>query len=96
MSAAPATAPLEIAESQPAKIDGSWRVLLFNDQVHTFQEVILLLVLATGFDLKRCVEITEQAHVTGRAEVIRADEATAEKVAKVLIDGGLIAAVRPV
>jgi ATP-dependent Clp protease adapter protein ClpS len=68
--------------------------LLFNDQVHTFREVTALLAIATGFDLRRCLAITERVHIAGRAEVIQTDAASAERVAKVLRDGGLLAAVR--
>ena len=95
MSSSTIQVPREVSDASPAKEDDAWKVVLFNDQVHTFHEVILLLVLATGFDLKQCLRITEQVHVSGRAEVLRTDEATAEKVAKVLTDGGLLAAIRP-
>ena len=73
---------------------GAWRVLLYNDQVHTFSEVIALLVVATGFDLERCSAITLEVHVAGRAEVVRTGAAEAERIVGILCDGGLLAAMR--
>lgn len=76
--------------------DESWRVLLFNDRVHTFADVIALLALATGFSLEKCAQIALSAHTMGRTEVTRADQGRAEQIAGVLQGGGLLAAVRPV
>lgn len=76
--------------------DESWRVLLYNDQVHSFTDVVALLVIATGFSLEKCHQITLSAHTMGRAEVARADQTRAEEIAAVLTGGGLLAAVRRV
>lgn len=73
---------------------GPWRVLLFNDQVHSFDEVIALLAVATGLDLDRCIEITELVHTAGRAEVIRTTQEGAERILTVLHRGDLLAAMR--
>lgn len=45
------------------------RVILFNDEVHTFDEVIGQIIKATGCDLNRAEELTWEVHNTGRAVV---------------------------
>ncbi len=79
---------------QPIAEEGDWRVVLFNDQVHTFAEVITVLAAATGFDVERCSEITLEVHTAGRAMVTRTDAGQAEKMVRTLTRGGLLAAVR--
>ncbi|MEM6782978.1 MAG: ATP-dependent Clp protease adaptor ClpS [Bacteroidota bacterium] len=39
------------------RIDSPWRVILFNDEIHTFDEVIVQLVKATG-----CSEAQAEGH----------------------------------
>ena len=85
----------EFAELEWVNGDGSWRALLYNDQEHSFAEVITLLVMATGFDLRRCAKITLEAHTAGRAEVVRTGEDEATRIAESLRAGGLLAAARP-
>ena len=73
---------------------GPWRVVLFNDQVHTMHEVVMLLMTATGLSVERCVNVMMEAHVAGRAEVIRTSENRATRIVEILTQGGLIAAMR--
>jgi ATP-dependent Clp protease adaptor protein ClpS len=91
---------LTLTQSSPSAEEasgglGPWRVLLFNDQTHSFTEVILLLALATGYSLERCQRITMEAHLAGRAEVTRTDEGQATRIVGILRRGGLLAAMRP-
>jgi ATP-dependent Clp protease adapter protein ClpS len=44
-----------------------WNVILFNDEVHTFDEVILQVQKATGCSLARAEKITWTAHHEGQA-----------------------------
>lgn len=73
---------------------GLRRVLLFNDQANAHSHVVVLLILATGFDFEECPRITEEAHVAGRSEVTRTGEAEAAHIVEIPRAGGLIAAVR--
>ena len=45
------------------------RVLLFNDEVHTFDEVIGQNIKATGCDRSRAEALTWEVHHTGKAMV---------------------------
>jgi ATP-dependent Clp protease adaptor protein ClpS len=53
----------EIKIQEPAK------AILFNDEVHTFEEVIEQIMKATGCDLATAEELTWEVHNTGKAVV---------------------------
>ena len=46
-----------------------WSVILFNDDVHTFDEVILQVIKATRCSLSQAERYVWQAHMTGRSRV---------------------------
>jgi ATP-dependent Clp protease adapter protein ClpS len=66
--AAPDTETL-IAEDIDTRLDQPWRVILFNDDLHTFEEVIFQLVKATGCATERAEELAWQVHTHGKAAV---------------------------
>ena len=45
------------------------KVLLFNDEVHTFEEVIFQIMKATGCDQSRAEALTWEVHHTGKSMV---------------------------
>jgi ATP-dependent Clp protease adapter protein ClpS len=47
--------------------DEPWRVILFNDEVHTFREVISQLVKATGCTSQKAEDIAWKVHTEGKA-----------------------------
>ncbi|MBI1822709.1 MAG: ATP-dependent Clp protease adaptor ClpS [Nitrospirae bacterium] len=49
------------------RLDSPWNVILYNDDVHSFEEVILQVQKATGVTIERAIEITLEAHQKGRA-----------------------------
>lgn len=53
--------------SEEVRLQKPWNVLLFNDDVHSFDEVILQVQKATGCSLERAVQITWTAHTEGQA-----------------------------
>jgi ATP-dependent Clp protease adapter protein ClpS len=53
----------DVLTTEPAK------VILFNDQVHTFDEVIDQLIKATRCDLARAEALTWEVHTKGKAAV---------------------------
>ena len=59
-------------------------VILYNDDYHSFDDVIHQLQLATGFDVNRCVEITLEAHHEGRAIAFAGSQEECERVASIL------------
>ena len=66
----PAATPevdVDIAVATEERRDDPWRVILFNDDIHSFDEVILQLVKATGCTTMRAAEIAFRAHMQGKA-----------------------------
>ena len=49
--------------------DHPWRVILFNDEEHSFDEVIGQLVKALGCDHAHARRLAWSAHVNGKADV---------------------------
>ena len=66
------------------ELGNPWQVVLFNDEVHSFDEVILQIQKATGYSLERASEITFRVHNNGKAVVYIGDKEPCEKVAGVL------------
>jgi ATP-dependent Clp protease adapter protein ClpS len=46
-----------------------WRVILFNDEIHTFEEVILQLIKATGCSEQQAEAHAWTVHTKGKARV---------------------------
>ena len=57
----------EVAIQEPAK------VILFNDEVHTFDEVINQIMKATGCALKRAEEFTWEVHHNGKSVIFEGE-----------------------
>lgn len=72
-AAPPETAPPEtevVEEEETATRLGSpWRVILYNDEIHTFDEVIFQLIKATGCTVERAEALAWQVHTQGKANV---------------------------
>ena len=50
-----------------SRIDQPWKVVLYNDDIHTFDEVILQLQKAIGCGRQRAENIAFEAHSRGKA-----------------------------
>lgn len=50
-------------------LDTPWTLILYDDDVHTFDEVIYQLIKALGCSMKRAEEITFAVHNKGKAVV---------------------------
>ncbi len=50
-------------------MDLPWRVILYNDEIHTFEEVILQIIKATGCSSEQAKSFAIQAHSQGKASV---------------------------
>ena len=64
--------------------DLPWNVLLYNDDHHGFEEVILQVQKATGVSLERAYDITVEAHTQGRAICYTGPLERCEHVAAIL------------
>jgi ATP-dependent Clp protease adapter protein ClpS len=67
-----------------AGLDQPWMVILFNDDHHTFDEVVAQVQKATGCSPGEAFQITYVAHTNGQAVAYVGDRPQCEQVAMVL------------
>lgn len=67
-----------------AQLDNPWQVTLFNDETHTFEEVIAQVQKAVGCPLEQAVRLTWMAHHNGRAIVFIGPYVECERVSDIL------------
>jgi ATP-dependent Clp protease adapter protein ClpS len=79
----PGTA-LETAPIERSKVEHGWRVILYNDDVHDFDEVILQLQRAAGHSLEKATAIAYEVDRVGRAVCYEGTREDCQKVAAVL------------
>ena len=60
------------------------KVILFNDEVHSFDEVIGQIIKATGYDLQKAEALTWEVHTTGKAMVYTGEMVKCMQVSGVL------------
>ncbi len=70
----------DVADAPSTTIKLPWRVILFNDDIHSFDEVILQLMKATRCSSSEAETIAWRAHMEGKA---RAYEGTFEECFRV-------------
>ena len=70
--AAPETAPVEVEETDAA-VETPWRVILFDDDVHTFEDVILQLMKAVGCTPEQGYQHALTVHTEGKDCVYQGD-----------------------
>lgn len=58
-------------EKTEEHLDEPWRVVLYNDEVHTFEEVTSQLMKAIGCTSSRAEKLAWKAHSEGKATVYR-------------------------
>ncbi|MBI5477156.1 MAG: ATP-dependent Clp protease adaptor ClpS [Ignavibacteriales bacterium] len=69
---------IDVEIKEPAK------VVLFNDEEHTFDEVIIQIIRATGCDLSKAEALTWEVHHTGKAIVFIGELFKCTQVSSVL------------
>jgi len=75
---------IENVTEQKQELGNPWQVVLFNDEVHSFDEVILQLQKATGYSLEKSAELTLRVHNNGKAVVYIGSKENCEKVSGIL------------
>jgi len=65
---APSVEVLEM-EKEHEEEDTPWRLILYDDDIHTFDEVINQLIKALGCSVSRAEELTLKVHNEGKATV---------------------------
>lgn len=72
-----------------------YKVILYNDEFHSFDQVIAQLMIATRCDREMAEAIAYRAHSNGTAIVVITDKPEADKVAGILRRIALKVAVEP-
>ncbi len=72
------------------RITRPWKVILYNDDIHTFDEVILQVQKATGCSLLEATRITMEAHFKGKAVAFTGEFADCNRAAGILREIGLV------
>lgn len=87
--------PVEVPDVvEETRIAEPWRVVLFNDNVHTFDEVIHQIMVATSCPMNRAAELAWQVHTTGKAIVFYGEFEDCFRVQTVLREIALITEIR--
>jgi ATP-dependent Clp protease adaptor protein ClpS len=85
MSDGPATSPHEQEQIEEEVITGEpAKVILFNDEVHTFDEVIGQLIRATGCSTQKAEALAWEVHTRGKAIVFTGELARCVTVSGIL------------
>ncbi len=71
------------------KPQGSWQVILYNDNFNSYDNVVLWLQKSTGCSQDRANDITMTAHKNGRAVCYGGDKEKCQQVASYLRGKGL-------
>ncbi len=66
------------------RVDSPWVVILYNDDWHSYEQVVFQVQKATGCTLEKAVWITQEAHTTGRAVAYTGTLEECERVAGIL------------
>ncbi|MBI1931461.1 MAG: ATP-dependent Clp protease adaptor ClpS [Ignavibacteriales bacterium] len=70
-------------------IETGYRVFLFNDDIHTFDEVITQLIKAIHCNFEKARSLAFEVHVKGKAMVFFGEMAQCLKVSSILEEIGL-------
>jgi ATP-dependent Clp protease adapter protein ClpS len=63
---------VELLEEHETRLDEPWKLILFNDDVHTFDEVIFQLIKAVNVDREQAEAWAWEVHLRGKACVLSA------------------------
>jgi ATP-dependent Clp protease adaptor protein ClpS len=75
---------LEVLEAETTSTELPAKVILYNDDWHTFEEVIVQLMKATGCSRERAEALTWEVHMRGKAAVYEGSLAECLRVSGVL------------
>jgi ATP-dependent Clp protease adaptor protein ClpS len=75
---------IETLEEEATSVGFPCRVILYNDEVHTFEEVIVQLIKAVGCTFEQGRSFAFEVHVKGKAHVFSGDLPSCLKVTSVL------------
>lgn len=79
----------EPLQDEETKIGLPFKVILYNDDIHTFDEVIIQLIKAIGCSFEKARDFAFTIHVKGQALVYTGDLNSCLKVTSILEEIGL-------
>jgi ATP-dependent Clp protease adaptor protein ClpS len=85
---------VDVDMSEETRVATPWRVILFNDEVHTFDEVIRQIVIAIDCSVARAEALAWQVHTKGKANVFDGGFEACFRVQSILRDIELITELR--
>lgn len=77
-------ADVDVRVDEEKKTQKPWKVVLYNDNTHTFDEVILQVQRATGCSLEQASWIVMEVDARGRGICYEGTRETCDKVAGIL------------
>jgi len=86
---------LDPSTSDETSVEQPLKVILFNDEIHTFDEVISQLIKATGCTSTRAEALAWEVHTTGKAVCFEGDLSECLRVSGVLEEIGLHTMIEP-
>lgn len=81
--------------SDTTSLDAPLKVILFNDDIHSFDEVIAQLIKAIGCTSARAEAIAWEVHTTGKAVCYEGDLGECLRVSGILEEIGLHTQIEP-
>jgi ATP-dependent Clp protease adaptor protein ClpS len=89
---APVLDPVEVDD---ISYSGRWMVIMFNNPLNTFEEVIMILMVATECSMDEAELETWEAHLRGKAPVHFASKEECNRVSKIISSIGVVTEVQP-
>src|SRR5688572_21119492 len=86
----------DLSDETSESLTGEYIVIVFDNPVNTFDEVISILQKATGCSLEEAQMETWEVHRTGRSVVHHGDQAECERAAAIIATIGIRVAVERV
>lgn len=90
---APEVEVLEQTEEEES-LDTPWRVILYDDDIHTFDEVINQIIKAIGCTVAKAEELTLTVHTKGKAVVFEGTFEECLKINAVLLEIQLVTEIK--
>lgn len=94
LSSLEASPETEMEEAVEDQVYTPWRVILYDDDIHTFEEVINQLQKATGCSLAKAEQLTLKVHNEGKATVFEGEFEECLKVDSVLKEIQLVTEIK--
>lgn len=84
-----------LVESQEEeKVNTPWKLILYDDDIHTFDEVIQQLIRALGCSVSKAEELTYKVHFDGKAIVYEGSFEECLKINSVLQEIQLVTEIK--